>query len=634
MSGIYPPEEFVRQANIRDPSIYSRAHENWVEFWEGFAGELEWFEPWEKFFDDSKAPFFRFFVGGKLNASHNCTDRHAHRKNKIAILWEGENGEKRTYTYYQLYREVNALANGLKSIGVERGSRVAIYMPNIPEGVVSMLACARIGATHIYIFEGFSARSAGFRIKDSRADFLITADGYYRRGNLINLKEKADKAVELSGTVKKVVVVKRAGNKIDFSDERDVWYHDILQKGKFRPEILDSNHPLFIMYTSGSTAEPKGVVHSTGGYLVHAYATSKTVLDLKEDDIIWTTASLGWITGHSYAVYGPLSIGSTVLIYEGAPDYPDKCRTFEIIEEYGVTIFYTVPTLVRMIQTCNPSDYDLSTVRLMGTVGEPIEPETWIWLYREVGREKIPVVNTWWQTETGGHVISQIPALTPMKPASVGKPLPGFEVAILDDGGKHVKPFEIGNLAIMKPFPGIMLELNGDTRSYVRFYWSRYGKRIYYTGDYAYADEDGHIWIVGRSDDVLNISGHRISLTEIEQVVIEIPEIREVSAIGLPDRVKGNVIGVFAVAESPGKRTGEKIIEKVENDIGKIARPGLIVFVPDLPKTSGKIAKRAIYDAVVGKRKSGYIVNPETIEPLMKLKPSERGIVVVETSGK
>ncbi len=629
MSGIYPPKEFVKQANFRDPAIYSRAYENWVEFWENFATELEWYEPWEKFLDDSKAPYYRFFVGGKINACYNCVDRHSEMRNKSALIWEGENGESKSLTYYQLYREVNALARGLKELGIERGSRVALYMPNIPEAVVAMLACARIGAIHVFIFEGFSARSAEYRIRDSRAEYLITADGYYRRGKLINLKEKADKAIESYKGIKKVVVVERAGNEIEFDEKRDVLYSDVVERGKVDPEIVDSNHPLFIMYTSGSTAEPKGMVHSTGGYLVHVYATSKLVLDLKPDDIIWTTASLGWITGHSYGVYGPLSVGSTLLLYEGAPDYPEKCRTFEIIEKYGVTIFYTVPTLVRMISGCDPSLYDLSSVRLIGTVGEPIEPETWLWLYKDVGRERVPVVNTWWQTETGGHVISQLPALTPMKPASVGKALPGFEIAIIDDGGKPVKPFEIGHLVIKRPYPGMMLEINGDPRSYIQFYWSKFGKRIYFTADSAFMDEEGHVWVVGRSDDVLNISGHRISLIEIEHTVMGVKEVKEVSAVALPDRVKGSVIGLFVVSENPSEKTGMRIIEEIEQNIGKIAKPGLIVFLPELPKSSGKVIKGAIYDAVVNKKKSEHLSNPEVVESLTKLKASERGIVVL-----
>ncbi len=629
MMGIYPPKDFVKTANVKDPAVYSRASENWVEFWEEFARELDWFEPWSKFLDDSKAPYFRFFVGGKINACYNCVDRHAGMRNKAALIWEGENGESRTLTYFQLYREVNAFASALRELGVGTGSRVAIYMPNIPEAVIAMLACARLGATHVFIFEGFSAKSAGFRLKDSRSEYLITADGYYRRGELINLKEKADQAVDQHGSIKSVVVVRRAGIDVEMVDGRDHWYHEITKKGSVEPEILDSNHPLFIMYTSGSTAEPKGVVHSTGGYLVHVYATSKMVLDLKPNDIIWTTASLGWITGHSYGVYGPLSVGATVLLYEGAPDYPDTCRTFEIIERYGVSVFYTVPTLARMILKCETSEYDLSTVRLIGTVGEPIEPETWVWLYREVGGERTPVVNTWWQTETGGHVISQLPALTPMKPASVGKALPGFEVDILDDGGKPVKPFEIGNLVVKRPFPGIMLELNGDPKSYVKFYWSKYGKRVYFTGDSAYMDEEGHIWIVGRVDDVLNISGHRVSLIEIEQAAMGVKEVREVSAIGIPDRVKGSVIALFVVSDTPGEEVGAKITGKIERDIGKIARPGLIVFVPELPKSSGKVVKRAIYDAVVGKKKPGFLSNPEVAETLMKVKPSDRGVIVL-----
>lgn len=630
MKGIYPPKNFVFEANIKDPAIYSRASENWVEFWEDFARELEWFEPWYKFLDNSKAPFYRFFVGGKINACYNCVDRHANSRNKAAIIWEGENGETRIVTYYQLFREVNSFASALSELGVGKGTRVAIYMPNIPEAVIAMLACARLGATHIYIFEGFSAKSTAYRLKDSRAEFLITADGYFRRGKLINLKEKADEACNDYRGIKNVVVVRRAEIDVNMVEGRDLWYHEIIGKKGIQPEVMDSNDPLFIMYTSGSTAEPKGIVHSTGGYLVHVYTTSKMVLDLKPVDIIWTTASLGWITGHSYGVFGPLSIGATTLIYEGAPDYPDKCRTFEIIEKYGVTVFYTVPTLARMIRGCEVENYNLDSLRLIGTVGEPIDPETWTWLYTEVGKKEVPVVNTWWQTETGGHVISQIPALTPMKPASVGKPLPGIEVDILKNGGKKANPYEIGNLVIKKLFPGLMLEINGDTSSYIKFYWSKYGKHVFFTGDSAYYDEEGHIWIVGRVDDVINISGHRLSLIELEHTVMGVPEVREVAAIGIPDRVKGMVIALFITTENPSESLAEKILMKVEEDIGRFALPSIIVFTPELPKTGGKIIRRAIYEAVVNKKVSTVISNPESVEKLFSLKPSDRGVVILE----
>ena len=628
MRAIYPDREFVRKANANDPSIYSRATENWIEFWEEFAKELEWFEPWEKFLDDSKAPYYRFFVNGKINACYNCVDRHADEKNKLAIIWESENEESRFLTYYQLHREVNTFAKALKSMGVKKGTKVAIYMPNVPEAVIAMLACARIGATHVYIFEGFGAKATAFRLKDSRSNFVITADGYYRRGQLINLKDKLDEALK-HFDVKKVIVVERAGIDVEMKKGRDVFYKDIAKKGEVKPEILDANHPLFIMYTSGSTAEPKGIVHSTGGYLVNVYATSKIVLDLKEDDILWTTASLGWITGHSYIAYGPLAIGSTVLLYEGAPDYPNECRTFEMIDKYGVTVFYTVPTLVRMLKSCK-REFDLSSLRLIGTVGEPIDPETWFWLYKEIGKERIPVVNTWWQTETGGHVISPLPALTPMKAASVGKALPGFEVDILDEGGKSLKPNEIGNLVIKRISPGFMLELNGDPRTYISFYWSKYGKRIYFSGDSAYRDKDGYIWIVGRIDEVLNISGHRISLVEIEHNVMEMKEIREVAAIGLPDRVRGNVIALFVISDVRNEQLGEKIMSKIENEIGKIARPALVVFTPELPRANGKVIKKAIYDAIVSKKTSHHLANPKIAEKLKKIDSNARGIVIIE----
>ncbi len=635
MKIIYPPEDFVERANVKDPAIYSRARENWVEYWENFAKELHWFEPWEKFFDDSKAPFYRFFVGGKINACYNCVDRHLRdRRNKAAIIWEGENGENRVLTYYDLYREVSRFASVLKKLGVKRGDRVGIYMPNIPEAIISMLACARIGAPHVFIFAGFSPKSAAFRMKDSGVKCLITADGYFRRGRLINLKKNADEALEEFGNVESVIVVRRAGIDVDMKDGRDYFYDELMKDERERSEceIMDANDTLFIIYTSGSVAEPKGVIHSTGGYLVHVYATSKIVLDLKEEDVLWCTADLGWITGHSYSVYGPLSLGATILLYEGAPDYPNACRTLEIIEKHGVTVFYTVPTLVRMLQACKDVDgYDLSTLRLIGSVGEPLEAENWLWLYEVLGKKRCPVVDTWWQTETGGIVISSIPSLTPMKPGSISKPLPGIEVDIYDEGGKRVKPYKLGHLVIKKMFPGFMLGIYGDPRTYVQLYWSKFGKRVYLTGDYAYYDEDGYIWISGRADDVINISGHRVSLVEIEKIVKELKDVNDCAAIGIPDRIKGSAVALFVVAENRNGELAEKIRKKVEEDIGRIAIPRLIVFVRELPKTSGKVFKRAIVDAVVKKEISGLASNVDIVKKIAEMvNKDSSGVVVID----
>lgn len=632
MDAIYPSKDFVKGANIKDPAIYSRASENWQEYWEEFAKELHWFVPWEKFFDDSKAPYYRFFVGGKINASYNCIDRHLPEKRNVAsIIWEGENEENKTLTYYDLYREVVKLSDALKQIGVSKGSKVAIYMPVIPETIIAMLACARVGATHIVIFEGYSAKAMAFRLKDSGSEFLITADGYYRRGKIHNLKERVDKALKKYKNIKGVIIVERIkdGLNNDIKEGRDYLYHELLKnaKTKVEAEILDSNHPLFIMYTSGAVAEPKGIIHSTGGYLVHVYATSKIVLDLKENDILWCTANLGWITGHSYVVYGPLAIGSTVFIYEGAPDYPDKHRTFEMIEKYGITVFYTVPTLIRLLQRSERIDnYDLSSLRLLGSVGEPIEPETWIWFYKKVGKEKCPIVDTWWQTETGGHVIAPIPSLTPLKPGSVTKALPGMEVDIVDESGNRVKPYRLGNLVIKRPFPGFMLGFYGDPRNYVDLYWKKYGKRVFFTSDLAYFDEDGYIWIMGRSDDVLNISGHRISLVEIEQAVMEIDGVKECAAIELPDKIKGGAIAIFV----SGDATPEEIESKLESSLGRFARPRLIVFLPELPKSGGKVFKRAISDAILKKEVSPITSNPEIVKKISEnVKPESSGVIVI-----
>jgi acetyl-CoA synthetase len=640
MRVIYPPEDFVKNANVRDPAIYSRTAEDWKGFWEDFARELHWYEPWDVFLDESKAPYYRFFVNGKINAAYNCIDRHLEgKRTKAAVIWEGEDGAQRVLTYQDLYREVCRLSNALKELGVERGDRVAIFMPNVPETVIAMLACARIGAVHVVVFEGFSARALAFRLNDSHANFIITCDGYYRRGEIHRLKDKVDEALKGYQGVKRVIVVKRLGIEIDMLPDRDHWWDDVVkgQKARCEPEIMDANDPLFIMYTSGAIAEPKGVVHSTGGFLVHVYATTKMVLDLKDNDVLWCTAEPGWITGHSYVVYGPLSNGGTVLIYEGAPDHPHPCRVYEIIEKYSVSVFYTVPTLIRMLSACKDEEiekYDLSSLRLLGSVGEPIEPDTWLWFYRKVGKERCPIVDTWWQTETGGHVISPLPALTPMKPGSVTKPLPGFLVDIVDDGGKPTKPFQIGNLVIKRPFPGIFLNLHADPRHYVKLYWSRYGKKVYYTGDAAYRDDDGYIWVIGRVDDVLNISGHRVSTVEVEHVIMELDEVKECAVIGIPDRVRGFAIGVFAITRGENyEEVAETIMEKVKESIGSFAKPSLIVFTPDLPRTEGrKVVKRALSEFMNGRDvEISTLTNPEILRKIKEtIKRDSRGVYVIK----
>ncbi|MGH7468391.1 MAG: acetate--CoA ligase [Longimicrobiales bacterium] len=605
-----PSAAFQAQASAADADIYARAAADPEAFWASFAAELDWFQPWQSVLD-WRPPHAQWFVGGKLNVAHNCLDRHlaGPRRNKAALIWEGEPGDQRVFTYWDLHREVCQFANALKRLGVRRGDRVAIYLPMIPETAVAMLACARIGAAHSVVFGGFSAESLRDRINDAQARLLVTADGGYRRGRVVNLKENADLALEDTPSIEKVVVVRRGGGleaPVPMTAGRDVWYHEItpLESSACPAERMDAEDMLYILYTSGTTGKPKGVVHTTGGYLTHVYATTKLVFDLKEDDCYWCTADVGWVTGHSYIVYGPLANGATVLMYEGAPDWPDRGRFWRLIEKYGVTVFYTAPTAIRAFMRWGtewPARSNLSTLRLLGTVGEPINPEAWIWYHEHIGRQGCPVVDTWWQTETGGIMITPLPGITETKPGSATVPFPGISADVLSGDGQSVKA---GYLAITKPWPGMLRTVYGDEERFRQNYWARW-PNIYFPGDGAKRDDDGYYWILGRVDDVLNVAGHRIGTMEVESALVDHPSVAEAAVVGRADELKGQAIAAFVTVKE-GIDASDKLKgvlkEHVTRKIGAIARPDDILFAADLPKTrSGKIMRRLLRDIAEGR---------------------------------
>ena len=610
----FPPAPALQKsANISDPGIYERAARDPEKFWAEFARELEWIQPWKTVLQ-WKSPYARWFDGGKINASANCLDRHigTARRNKAAIIWEGEPGDRRTLTYWDLYRQVGAFANVLKSLGVKRGDRVALYLPLIPELAIAMLACARIGAIHSVVFGGFSAESLRDRINDSQCVLLVTADGGYRRGNLVPLKRTADEALRDTPSIKNVVVVQRQSgspNASHITAGRDLWYHELMQKADSRcePEAMDAEDMLYILYTSGTTGKPKGIVHTTGGYLVGTYATTKWVFDLKEDDVFWCTADIGWVTGHSYVVYGPLANGATVVMYEGAPDWPQKDRFWEIIERHGVTIFYTAPTAIRAFMRWGtewPDRRDLSTLRLLGSVGEPINPEAWIWYHNAIGRKRCPVVDTWWQTETGMIMITPLPGITSTKPGSATLPFPGISAEIRDGQGRRVEKGG-GLLTLTKPWPAMLRGIYGDPDRFVQQYWSRWPDGAYFTGDGARLDDDGFYWLLGRVDDVLNVAGHRLGTMEVESALVDHPQVAEAAVVGKPHEIKGQAVAAFVtikegVQASPA--LAEQLKEHVVHKIGAIARPDQVLFAADLPKTrSGKIMRRLLRDIAEGK---------------------------------
>ena len=585
--------------------FYNHAISDLESFWEKEAEKIPWFKRWEKGLVWEE-PFAKWFVGGTLNASYACVDVHLHswRKNKVAIYWEDENGNTKTISYTQLYREMNRFASALKDIGVKKGDIVVLYLPMIPELVISMLATARIGAIHAIVFSGFSSEALADRINDTGAKVLITADFGIRRGKFVPLKEIIDSALKSTPTIEKVVLVKRTQEEINMEEGRDLLYHELLAKAEnyTEPESVESSHPLYILYTSGTTGKPKGIVHSTGGYLVYNYATYKWVFDVSDESIYWCTADIGWVTGHSYIVYAPLLHGATIVMYEGAPDYPHLDRWWEIIEKYGVTIFYTSPTALRMFMRHGEEwikRHDLSSLNILGTVGEPINPEVWEWYYRHIGGERCPIVDTWWQTETGGMMISPAPGLgpVPLKAGSTTLPLPGIDAEVVDDSGDPVATGIKGYLVIKRPWPGMLMGLYHDPVRYKEVYWTKF-KGVYYTGDYAIKDEEGYFWLLGRADETLKVAGHRIGTAEVESAVVANAFVAEAAVVGVPDPIKGEAIVIFTILKDgykPEADVKENIIDSIRKQIGALATPREIYFVEKLPKTrSGKIMSRIL----------------------------------------
>jgi acetyl-CoA synthetase len=609
-----PPPEFTAAAHVRTAQIYADAERDPEAFWASFASELEWSKPWTQVLD-WQPPHAKWFVGGALNVSVNCVDRHASgpRRNKAAIIWEGEPGDTRTLTYHDLYREVRQCANVFKSLGVRKGDRVALYMPLIPELAIAMLACARIGAVHSVVFGGFSSESLRDRINDAQCKLLVTADGGYRRGQVVALKQVADAAVAETPSIANVVVVKRGlpdSQTIAMTSGRDLWYHDLMREAALacEPEAMDAEDLLYILYTSGTTGKPKGIVHTTGGYLTGTYATTKLVFDLKDEDVYWCTADLGWVTGHSYVVYGPLSNGATVVMYEGAPDWPEKDRFWSLIEKYGVTVFYTAPTAIRAFMkwgTAWPGKHDMTSLRLIGSVGEPINPEAWVWYYKVIGGERCPVVDTWWQTETGAIMITPLPGVSTTRPGSASRPFPGIVAEIRNEKGEVVQGAGGGLLALTRPWPSMLRGIYGDPERYVRQYWNKWGPGVYVTGDGAKRDADGNFWLLGRVDDVLNVAGHRIGTMEVESALVDHPSVAEAAVVGRPHEIKGQAIAAFVTLKEGQAGTKERADElkaHVAKKIGPIARPDDILFAADLPKTrSGKIMRRLLRDIAEGK---------------------------------
>jgi len=602
-----PPKDFVKHANVNKPSIYKDAAKNPTRFWERFARELHWFKPWKKALE-WKVPYAKWFVGGKLNVSYNCLDRHIDtaRRTKAALIWEGEPGDTRTLTYWDLYREVNRFAAALKRRGVKKGDRVTIYMPMVPETAIAMLACTRIGAPHSVIFGGFAPDAVKERIHDAESTVLITADGGWRRGGIVPLKKNVDEALLECPEVKTVIVLKRTGQEIAMEPGRDVWWDEFVKDAPAHcpAEKMDAEDMLYLLYTSGSTGKPKGIVHTTGGYLTGVYATTKWVFDLHDTDVYWCTADIGWVTGHSYVIYGPLANGATTVMYEGTPDFPDKDRFWRIVERHGVTICYTAPTAIRTFMRWGdeyPKRCDLSSLRLLGSVGEPINPEAWVWYWKVIGGGRCPVVDTWWQTETGHILITPLPGITTLKPGSATRPFPGIEAEVVDDKGK---PAKAGYLVLKTPWPGMLRGIYRDPQRFVAQYWSRY-PGIYFTGDGAKIDEEGYFWLLGRVDDVMNISGHRVSTMEVESALVDHPLVAEAAVIGRPHEIKGQAIAAFVTIRDGNKGTKELMEEikaHVTKKIGALARPDDLIWAADLPKTrSGKIMRRLLRDIAEGK---------------------------------
>jgi acetyl-CoA synthetase len=631
-----PPPQFAPQAHIKSlaeyEKIWKRAAADPYGFWAEQAESLAWFKKWDKVLEWNE-PFAKWFVGGKINASFNCVDRHLEgpRKNKAALIWEGEPGDTRVLRYQDLHREVCKFANALKKLGIKPGDRVTIYLPMIPEAVIAMLGCARIGATHSVIFGGFSAEAVADRNNDAKARIVITADGSWRRGKIVPLKHNVDAALDKSPSVEKCIVFNRCNLQINMKAARDLWWHELMADASAvcPAEPLDSEHPLYILYTSGSTGKPKGVLHTTAGYLLGTALTHRWVFDLKEDDTYWCTADIGWVTGHSYIVYGPLANGATVVMYEGAPNHPRENRFWEIIEKYGVSIFYTAPTAIRAFIKWGDqhvNQHDLSSLRVLGTVGEPINPEAWMWYHQVIGKGRCPIVDTWWQTETGMILIAPLPGAIATKPGSATKPFPGIVAEVVDKQGKPVAPGQGGFLVIKKPWPAMLRTIYGDDERYRQQYWSTV-PHVYFTADGARCDEDGYIWIMGRVDDVLNVSGHRLSTMEVESALVHHDKVAEAAVVGKPDDIKGEGIACFVTLKAGFAASDElkkELQAHVVKEIGSLARPDEIRFTEALPKTrSGKIMRRLLRDIASGKATTGDTTTLEDLSILAKLREDE-----------
>jgi len=610
-----PPKSITRKAIVKDyDELYKESISDREGFWEKQAKSLSWNKKWDKVLDSSNAPFFKWFVGGRINIVQNAIDRHLKtwRRNKLALIWEGEPGDVRTFSYHALNREVSKFANVLKSMGVKRGEIVTIYMPQIPELAIAMLACAKIGAAHSVVYGGFSYEALAERIEDANSRVLITTDGGFRRGSPTDLKGIANEAMRRSPTIEVCITVKRTGEDVFMENDRDFWYHDLMAMPVANPvcktEVMDSEDMLFILYTSGTTGRPKGLLHTHGGYAVYTATTHRMVFDIKEEDRWWCAADPGWITGHSYIVYAPLINGATVMMYEGAPNHPYPNRWWQMIEKYGITILYTSPTAIRGLMRFGeawPARHDLSSLRLLGSVGEPINPEAWRWYHQVIGKEECPIMDTWWQTETGGFMITPLP-ITPLKPGSATKPFFGNEMAVVDDDGKEVNVGEEGKLVIKSPWPGMARTIYGDPDRFKEVYWKDYIKQGWYkTGDSARIDEDGYYWIIGRIDDVIKVSGYRLGTAEIESALVSHHDVSEAAAIALPHELKGNAIHTYVILKSgveQNKDLGAELIEHVSREMGPIAKPESVAFVDSLPKTrSGKIMRRVLKARALGK---------------------------------
>ncbi|HEX6581679.1 MAG TPA: acetate--CoA ligase [Actinomycetota bacterium] len=629
-----PPSRFAEGAVVSDPAIYERAAEDPEAFWSEQAGRLEWSRPWDTVMEWAP-PFVKWFVGGTLNASVNCLDRHVASGGgeKVAYHWEGEPGDTRTLTYRQLLDEVCRLANGLRSLGVRTGDRVNIYLGMVPELPIAMLACARIGAPHSVVFGGFSADSLRDRINDAEAKVLITADGAWRRGQIVPLKANADEAVADCPSIEHVITLRRCENEHAFTPGRDIWYHELIgeQSTECVPEEMDAEDVLYLLYTSGTTGKPKGITHTTGGYLTQVAATHRMIFDIKDDDVFWCAADCGWVTGHSYIVYGPLANHTTGIMYEGAPDWPDKDRWWSIVETYGATILYTAPTAIRAFMrwgTDYPEKHDLSTLRLLGSVGEPINPEAWVWYWKVIGGERAPVVDTWWQTETGAILITPLPGLTELKPGSATIPFPGIRADVVDEQGVTVPLGGGGYLVLTRPWPAIARTIWGDRDRYAETYFSRFGPEIYVAGDGAKRDEDGYFWLLGRIDDVMNVAGHRLSTFEIESALVDDDKVAEAAVVSRPDDLVGEAIVAFVTLKTGYEgddAMAKELREHVAAKIGKIARPHGIIFTADLPKTrSGKIMRRLLRDVAHGRTLGDVttLANAEVVEQIREMSES------------